>query len=50
MHDAPMWPSHEQYECRTCGRWSPVPWTKDRKVRRPAVLRAFKEGERRIAA
>jgi hypothetical protein len=24
MHTAPMWPSHGQYECRTCGRRRPV--------------------------
>ena len=23
MHTAPMWPSHGQYECRTCGRRHP---------------------------
>ena len=26
MHDAPMWPSHGEYECRTCGRYFPVCW------------------------
>jgi hypothetical protein len=26
MHDAPMWPIHGQYECRRCGRRSPVAW------------------------
>jgi hypothetical protein len=26
MHTAPMWPSHGQYECRTCGRRKPVCW------------------------
>jgi hypothetical protein len=26
MHDSAMWPIHEQYECRTCGRHYPVPW------------------------
>ena len=26
MHTAPMWPSHGQYECRTCGRRHPVCW------------------------
>jgi hypothetical protein len=26
MHDAPMWPIHGQYECRTCGRRYPVRW------------------------
>jgi hypothetical protein len=26
MHTAPMWPSHGQYECRTCGRRHRVCW------------------------
>src|SRR5215813_1058082 len=26
-HDAPMWPVHGQYECRSCGRHYPVPWS-----------------------
>jgi hypothetical protein len=26
MHTAPMWPSHGQYECRTCGRRRRVCW------------------------
>jgi len=26
MHDSPMWPIHGQYQCRTCGRYSPVTW------------------------
>jgi hypothetical protein len=26
MHNAPMWPTHGQYECRTCGRRHPVRW------------------------
>lgn len=26
MHDAPMWPIHGQYECRTCGRRHRVGW------------------------
>jgi len=26
MHNAPMWPIHGQYECRTCGRHHDVPW------------------------
>ena len=26
MHAEPMWPSHGQYECRTCGRRYPVCW------------------------
>jgi hypothetical protein len=26
MHREPMWPSHGQYECRTCGRRYQVCW------------------------
>ncbi len=26
MHTAPMWPTHGQYECRTCGRRHRVCW------------------------
>jgi hypothetical protein len=26
MHSEPMWPSHGQYECRTCGRRYRVCW------------------------
>jgi hypothetical protein len=26
IHDAPTWPIHGQYECRTCGRHHPVIW------------------------
>ena len=43
MHDAPMWPMHGKYECRTCGRHYPVPWSGERHltvVGRPAALRA----------
>jgi hypothetical protein len=30
MHDAPMWPTHGHYQCRTCGRHYPVPWAGDK--------------------
>ena len=26
IHDAPTWPIHRRYECRTCGRHYPVMW------------------------
>jgi hypothetical protein len=26
VHQAPMWPIHGHYECRTCGRLHRVPW------------------------
>jgi hypothetical protein len=27
MHDEPMWPVHNHYECRRCGRRYRVAWT-----------------------
>jgi len=30
MHDSPMWPIHEHYECRACGLLHAVPWSSDR--------------------
>jgi hypothetical protein len=30
MHDAPMWPIHGRYQCRTCGRQYPVPWAESK--------------------
>ncbi|HXB75766.1 MAG TPA: hypothetical protein VNY05_46470 [Candidatus Acidoferrales bacterium] len=35
MHDSPMWPIHGQYQCRTCGRHYPVPWTGDQVAAAP---------------
>jgi hypothetical protein len=26
LHDSPMWPIRDHYECRTCGRQYRVPW------------------------
>jgi hypothetical protein len=37
LHDAPMWPIHGQYRCRTCGRRQAVLWG------RPTAL-AIEEG------
>jgi hypothetical protein len=37
MHRKPMWPSHGQYECRTCGRRHPVCWEQPS----PATLRGM---------
>jgi len=33
MHDAPLWPIHGEYQCGTCGRHYPVPWTENRVFR-----------------
>jgi hypothetical protein len=50
MHDAPMWPIHGQYECRTCGRLYFVPWAGDgitaaltslASAERPHAIQAF---------
>jgi hypothetical protein len=40
MHTEPMWPSHGQYECRTCGRrhrvcWEQPPPAESRVTREP---------------
>jgi len=33
MHDSLMWPIHDEYRCRTCGRRFPVPWgSRNRKL------------------
>ena len=32
MHDSPMWPIHEEYQCRSCGRHYPVPWASGRRA------------------
>ena len=37
MHDAPMWPIHGSYRCRTCGRSYPVPWAGEHLLQ-PALL------------
>ena len=39
MHSEPMWPSHGQYECRTCGRRHRVCWGPPS----PATPRGFSE-------
>lgn len=38
MHDAPMWPMHGRYECRTCGREIPVEWA-GTNLEQPAAAR-----------
>src|SRR6266851_9246565 len=38
MHDAPMWPIHGEYECRTCGRRYPVRWAGERPLPMSAKL------------
>jgi hypothetical protein len=41
MHDSLMWPIHEHYECRSCGRRSTVPWTSDTGSQSRTDLRIF---------
>src|SRR3954451_17677847 len=41
MHGSAMWPIHEQYACRTCGRRYPVPWTEARRKATLGVLLAI---------
>jgi hypothetical protein len=38
-HEAPMWPIHGHYECRTCGRLHRVPWADAQADRVPAGIR-----------
>ena len=42
MHTEPMWPSHGQYECRTCGRRHRVCWEQPALVA-PRVLASQRE-------
>jgi len=46
MHDAPMWPIHGSYRCRTCGQSYPVPWAGERLLL-PAPL-GIPQGERAV--
>lgn len=41
MHDAPMWPIHGRYECRTCGRHYQVDWAAEELSKNSAVLATF---------
>jgi len=37
MHAEPMWPSHGQYECRTCGQLHRVCWGQSLPAATPRV-------------
>jgi len=37
MHTEPMWPSHGQYECRTCGRRQRVCWEQPSLAMAPTI-------------
>jgi hypothetical protein len=43
MHDAPMWPMHGHYECRTCGRRFEVPWMQGSENPRRSDLRVLSQ-------
>jgi len=43
MHDAPTWPIHGHYECRTCGRRFEVPWMQDHESPRRGDLQVFRQ-------
>jgi len=45
-HDAPMWPIHGSYRCRTCGQSYPVPWAGEHLIQ-PARL-VIRQSERAI--
>src|ERR1700733_13949600 len=32
LHDFPMWPIRDHYECRTCGRRYRVPWAEPKRT------------------
>ena len=44
MHDAPMWPIHGSYRCRTCARSYSVPWADEHLVQRARLV--IQQGER----
>jgi hypothetical protein len=46
MHSEPMWPSHGQYECRTCGRRHRVCWEQPLPVRPRAGIHFVSELKR----
>jgi hypothetical protein len=49
-HDSAMWPIHGEYQCRTCGRRYPVPWSEDRILAaRPAPAQLSRSASVRIA-
>ena len=38
FHDQAMWPMNGRYQCRTCLRYTPVPWETPRKEVTPENL------------
>jgi hypothetical protein len=48
MHDAPMWPIHESYRCRTCGQSYPIPWAAEHLLQPSALV--IPQGERAAAS
>jgi hypothetical protein len=37
MHSSAMWPIHDEYSCRSCGRRFAVPWANSFEFGRPAM-------------
>lgn len=43
VHDAPMWPIHGHYHCRTCGREHLVPWEQSAETPKQAGVQFLKQ-------
>lgn len=41
LHDSPMWPLRDHYECRTCGRQHRVPWAEPERTGTPLIRQAL---------
>jgi hypothetical protein len=40
LHNSPMWPIRDHYECRTCGRHYRVPWAAPERTGEPRIRQA----------
>jgi hypothetical protein len=40
LHDSPMWPFRDHYECRACGRQHRVPWAEPERTGAPRIRQA----------
>lgn len=40
LHNSPMWPIRDHYECRTCGRQHRVPWAESERTGAPLIRQA----------
>ncbi len=41
LHNSPMWPIRDHYECRTCGRQHRVPWAEPERTGAPLFRQAL---------